>query len=68
MYFKGGYAIHGAYWHDDFGRPRSHGCINLAPIDARYVFRWSLPDVPPHWHAGYSSDAMGEGTLIHIHK
>lgn len=68
MYFKGGYAIHGAYWHDDFGRPRSHGCINLSPIDARYVFRWSLPDVPPHWHAGYSSDAMGEGTLIHIHK
>ena len=41
MYFKGGYALHAAYWHDDFGRPRSHGCINMAPIDARYVFNWS---------------------------
>lgn len=68
MYFKGGYAMHSAYWHDDFGRPRSHGCINLSPIDARYAFLWSLPDVPAHWHAAYATDAMGEGTLIHVHK
>jgi len=68
MYFQGGYALHAAYWHDDFGRPRSHGCVNLSPIDARYVFNWTLPDVPQDWHASYSSDAMGAGTLIHIHK
>jgi hypothetical protein len=68
MYFQGGYALHAAYWHDDFGRPRSHGCVNLSPIDARYVFNWSLPDVPTGWHASYSSDAMGPGTLVHIHK
>lgn len=68
MYFQGGYALHAAYWHDDFGRPRSHGCINLAPIDARYVFNWSLPDVPPDWHGSYSGDVMGAGTLVHIHK
>lgn len=67
MYFQGGYALHGSYWHDDFGRPRSHGCINLAPIDARYVFNWSSPDVPPDWHAAYASETMGQGTLIHIH-
>lgn len=66
MYYQGGYAIHAAYWHDDFGRPRSHGCINLAPIDARYVFNWSLPDVPEHWHAGYSSESLGQGTLVHV--
>lgn len=68
MYFKGGYALHAAYWHDDFGRARSHGCVNLAPIDARYVFQWSSPDVPEHWHGAYSSEALGEGTLVHIHK
>lgn len=68
MYFKGGYAIHAAYWHDDFGRPRSHGCINLSPIDARYTFLWAAPDVPLHWHAAYSSESLGEGTLIHVHE
>jgi hypothetical protein len=67
MYFKGGYAIHGAYWHDDFGRSRSHGCVNLSPIDARIVFDWSMPDVPDHWHAAYASDTFGQGTLVHIH-
>lgn len=68
MYFKGGYALHAAYWHDDFGRPRSHGCVNLAPIDARYVFLWSAPSVPEHWHASYVSDKKTEpGTLINIH-
>lgn len=66
MYFQGGYALHGAYWHDDFGRKRSHGCINLSPIDARYVFEWSLPDVPEHWHGSYASESFGPGTLIRI--
>ena len=68
MYFKGGYALHAAYWHDDFGRARSHGCINLAPIDARYVFFWSSPDVPEHWHGAYSGQGgFEEGTLIYVH-
>jgi hypothetical protein len=68
MYFKGGYAIHGAYWHDDFGHVRSHGCVNLAPIDARYVFLWAAPEVPEHWHAAYRSDPLGEGTIVSIHR
>jgi lipoprotein-anchoring transpeptidase ErfK/SrfK len=66
MYFKGGYALHGAYWHDDFGRQRSHGCVNLSPIDARHVFEWSLPDVPEHWHGAYASQSFGAGTWIRI--
>lgn len=67
MYFKGGYALHASYWHDDFGKPRSHGCVNLSPIDARYVFNWVSPDTPDHWHASYAGEAFGEGTLVHIH-
>jgi lipoprotein-anchoring transpeptidase ErfK/SrfK len=67
MYFDRGYALHGAYWHDDFGKARSHGCVNLAPIDARYVFAWSSPGVPEHWHAAYTGEKIGAGTLVNIH-
>ena len=38
MYFNEGVAIHGAYWHDQFGRRRSHGCVNVAPRDAAFLF------------------------------
>jgi hypothetical protein len=42
-YFYGGYALHTAYWHDAFGRTRSHGCVNLSPYDAWWIFQWSAP-------------------------
>lgn len=42
-YFYGGYALHTAYWHDAFGRPRSHGCVNFSPYDAWWIFQWSAP-------------------------
>ncbi len=67
QYFKGGYALHAAYWHDDFGRSRSHGCVNLAPIDARYVFFWSSPNVPAHWHGAYAGEPLEGGTIVNIH-
>ena len=41
-----GISIHGTYWHNDFGKPRSHGCINLSISAARWVYRWTLPSVP----------------------
>lgn len=41
-----GIAFHGTYWHNNFGRPRSHGCINLSPTAALWLYRWTLPDVP----------------------
>jgi hypothetical protein len=67
QYFKGGYALHAAYWHDDFGRGRSHGCVNLAPIDARYAFLWSTPAVPEHWHGAYAGEPFEGGTIVSIH-
>ncbi len=42
-----GVAFHGTYWHNDYGRPRSRGCINLRPEDAKWIYRWTTPDVPP---------------------
>jgi LysM repeat protein len=41
MYFYRGYAIHGTYWHDNFGTPMSHGCVNLSVSDARWLFNWA---------------------------
>lgn len=51
QYFEAGYALHAAYWHDDFGTPRSHGCINLSPEDARWLFQWTDPPLPAGWHS-----------------
>jgi hypothetical protein len=64
QYFKDGYALHAAYWHDSFGLPRSHGCINLSPLDARWLFDWTDPQVPTDWHGALS---LTNGTLVHIH-
>ena len=42
-----GVAFHGAYWHNNFGVPHSHGCINMIPQAAKWVYRWTTPTVPP---------------------
>ncbi len=44
-----GLALHTAYWHDKFGLPKSHGCVNLAPRDARWLYFFTDPQVPPGW-------------------
>ena len=49
--FHEGFALHGAYWHDDWGDRKSAGCVNLAPTDAKWLFDWSEPAVPIDWHA-----------------
>ena len=64
QYFEGGYALHGAYWHDSFGRPKSHGCINLSPEDARRIFFWTDPQLPLGWHGVKKSLT---GTVVFVH-
>lgn len=46
MYFYKGYAIHGAYWHNQFGTPVSHGCVNLAVDQAQKLFDWASVGTP----------------------
>jgi len=41
MYFYGGYGLHGTYWHNNFGHPMSHGCVNLRTSDAQWLFNWA---------------------------
>ncbi|MCZ2122371.1 MAG: L,D-transpeptidase family protein [Anaerolineales bacterium] len=63
-FFTGyGNAFHGTYWHNDYGRPRSHGCVNLPSEDAKWLYRWSLPNVPP---ATDYVHLPGEGTKVQI--
>lgn len=64
QFFENGYALHGAYWHDMFGTPKSHGCVNLAPEDARRLFFWSDPPIPPGWHG--VARAL-TGTVVFVH-
>jgi len=64
QYFEEGYALHAAYWHDDFGTPRSHGCINLAPEDARFLFQWTEPQLPAGWH-GVRKALRGSVVFVH---
>jgi lipoprotein-anchoring transpeptidase ErfK/SrfK len=46
MYYFGNYAIHGTYWHNSFGIPVSHGCINVAPDHAAWLYRWASVGTP----------------------
>jgi L,D-transpeptidase catalytic domain len=49
--FLGIYLLHTAYWHDQWGEGRSGGCVNMAPTDAKWLFEFTDPVVPPGWHS-----------------
>lgn len=65
MYFEGNFALHGAFWHSSFGRQRSHGCVNLSPTDARWLFQWTTPVLPASWHGVFASPKR-PGAFVHI--
>ena len=63
-FFTGaGNAFHGTYWHNDYGRPRSHGCVNLPSEAAKFLYRWTKPNVPPDEDYIHMP---GEGTRVQI--
>lgn len=65
LYFKRGYALHGAYWHNGFGHARSHGCINLSPKDARVIYHFVRPVLPNGW-TSLVADKEHPGTMVRI--
>jgi hypothetical protein len=67
MYFQGSYALHGAFWHANFGHKQSHGCVNLSPIDAKAIFGWTDPPLPDGWH-GVNSTPENLGTWVSVHE
>ena len=50
MYFAGANAIHGTYWHNNFGRPMSHGCVNMRIPEAKWIYRWASIGTPVSVH------------------
>jgi lipoprotein-anchoring transpeptidase ErfK/SrfK len=63
-FFTGsGFALHGTYWHNDYGRPSSRGCVNLTPSDSKFFYRWTRPQVPPDTPYFFRP---GEGTRVQV--
>jgi lipoprotein-anchoring transpeptidase ErfK/SrfK len=57
QYFSEGVALHAAFWHNAFGRQHSHGCVNLSPRDARWIFDFTRPTLPLGWDAIIPTEA-----------
>jgi lipoprotein-anchoring transpeptidase ErfK/SrfK len=66
MYFHRSYALHAAFWHRNYGVRMSHGCINLAPLDAKWLFMFAEPKVPAGGHGVFSSGSQ-PGTMVSVH-
>ena len=67
QYFYKRFAFHTAYWHRSLGRRRSHGCINLAPRDAIFLFGQTSPPLPPGWTSVFEH-AGATGTTVRVRK
>ena len=67
QYFEGSYALHAAFWHNNFGHEMSHGCVNLSPLDAKKVFNFTEPHLPRGWHAVWSTPDH-RGTIVVLHE
>ena len=67
QYFYQEYAFHGTYWHDDFGIPKSHGCVNMTNADSQWLFNWAGPvwDEQTVW---FQSSEDNPGTLVVVHQ
>jgi hypothetical protein len=64
LFSTNGVAVHSTFWHNNFGIPMSHGCVNARPEDAQWVFRWTLPEVSSA--SGDVSVAGGVSTKVTV--
>jgi lipoprotein-anchoring transpeptidase ErfK/SrfK len=65
QFFNGSVALHGTYWHHDFGHIRSHGCVNLAIADARWLFAFTGPRLLDGWVAAYPTP-VDDATIVRV--
>ncbi len=66
QYFEGSNGLHAAFWHDEFGRRKSHGCVNLSPRDARALYEFTEPAMPVGWTAIFPRDDE-RATYVWVH-
>ncbi len=67
MFFYQGFALHGAYWHNNFGHPMSHGCVNEPLANAKEIFDWAGPTLPDGQNA-IKATPENPGTRVVVHK
>jgi len=65
QYFSNAVGLHAAFWHNKFGRPRSHGCVNVAPRDAQWLFSFTGPHLPAGWTAVFPND-LEPATVVRV--
>jgi LysM repeat protein len=66
QYFYQDYSFHGTYWHNNFGTPMSHGCVNMTNADAKWLYEWASPTVEDYgWHTTGREDP---GTLVVVYQ
>ena len=62
FFHETGVAFHGTYWHDNYGNEMSHGCVNMRPEEAKWLFRWVTPvSEPTDW------ERKGRGTQVYVY-
>jgi lipoprotein-anchoring transpeptidase ErfK/SrfK len=66
--FSGPHALHGAYWHDDWGNLKSGGCVNVSPIDGKWLYEFTEPEVPKGWHGVRWLPHKGPATQFVVHR
>lgn len=66
FFAQGGVAIHSTFWHNNFGVPVSHGCVNARAEDAKWVFRWTQPEVP--YDPGDVTIGMPGGSIVDVKR
>jgi hypothetical protein len=66
LFVSTGVAIHSTYWHNNYGEPSSRGCVNASPEDAKWVFRWSQPQVP--YDPGDVTVEWPGGTIVRVEE
>jgi lipoprotein-anchoring transpeptidase ErfK/SrfK len=65
QFFDKAIALHGAFWHREFGHVHSHGCVNLSPLDARWLFAFTSPHLPGGWTAVLPT-RIEQGTVVRV--
>jgi hypothetical protein len=65
--FSGPHALHGAYWHDEWGQRMSGGCVNASPVDGKWLYEFTEPAVPEGWHGVRWLPSLGPATTFVVH-
>jgi hypothetical protein len=66
QYFWRSFAFHTAFWHDNFGRTKSHGCVNMSPADSRWLFNWTTPGLPGGWHSVWAPEGEADTSPTYV--